>query len=147
MQKKPTVILNTNALEKAIQQLEDSLCYYISDLVQKDPGLVLQLRAAAIQAFEFTYELSWKMIKRYLELTLPNPAVVDEMSFTTLIRTACEQNLLLSDVETWKIFRKERGITSHTYDQNKAQDVFEKIPLFLKEAKFLLAKLKKRSSE
>lgn len=139
--------LDTSSLTDAINQLEISLKYYDSDVVQSDPGLILQLRAAAIQAFEFTYELSWKMLKRYLEMTAPNPAEIDEMSFPTLIRTGCEQGLLLSDVAAWKIFREERGITSHTYNQKKAKDVFEKIPLFLKDAKYLLAKLQERTTK
>ena len=36
------------------------------------------MRASAIQAFEFTYELSVRMIKRYLEQVSANPAEVDQ---------------------------------------------------------------------
>ena len=113
--------------------------YYQSDTVKVDPGLVLQLRAAAIQAFEFTYELSWKMLKRYLTLSEPNPAEVETMSFSDLIRTGSDKGLLLSDLKQWNRYRQERGITSHTYDHAKAQEIFEKIPAFLKEAKYLLS--------
>jgi nucleotidyltransferase substrate binding protein (TIGR01987 family) len=136
--------LDISSLEKAISQLEQSLAYYHSEVVQRDPGLILQLRAAAIQAFEFTYELSWKMLKRYLERAEFSPGAVDEMSFPDLIRTACEQGLLLSDLSAWLVYRKERGATSHVYDQKKAQQVFEQIPAFLAEAKFLYAKLQER---
>lgn len=57
--------LDLSSLENAIAQLEQSLSYFHSPIVQQDSGLALQLRAAAIQAFEFTYELSWKMLKRF----------------------------------------------------------------------------------
>ncbi len=131
--------LNVSALVKALSQLEQSLVYYYSDVVQQDPGLIQQLRAAAIQAFEFTYELTWKMLKRYLVLTEPNPNEVEEMSFPDLIRTGCERGLLQSELSLWKSFRQDRSVTSHTYDDSKAQEVFEHIPLFLSEAqKFLL---------
>ena len=43
--------LDTTPLKQAILQLENSLHYYHSDVVQQDDGLILQLRAAAIQAF------------------------------------------------------------------------------------------------
>jgi nucleotidyltransferase substrate binding protein (TIGR01987 family) len=112
--------------------------------IANDPGLVLQLRAAAIQAFEFTYEVSWKMLKRYLEMVAPDPQQIEEMSFTDLIRSGSEKGLLLSDVAIWKIFRQQRGATSHTYDQDKALLVFAAIPKFLTEAKFLLEKLQQR---
>lgn len=136
--------LNLSAMIKALEQLEQSLAYYYSEMVQKDPGLVRQLRAAAIQAFEFSYELSWKMIKRYLQMTEPNPNEIETLSFPDLIRTACERGLLQSDVVIWKEFRHDRSLTSHTYDDSKAQEVFENIPTFLKEAKFLLANLQDR---
>lgn len=136
--------LDLTSFESAISQLEQSLAYYHSPLVQQDSGLVLQLRAASIQAFEYTYELSWKMLKRYLEVTEPNPYEIDEMTFADLIRTGCERNLLLSDLDTWKIYRHERSITSHTYDQQKAEEVFKNIPSFLQEAKYLLAQFKSR---
>jgi nucleotidyltransferase substrate binding protein (TIGR01987 family) len=137
--------LDLSSFQSAIAQLENSLEYYYSEKVQEDPGLVLQLRAAAIQAFEFTYELSWKMLKRYLELTEPNPEEIDKMSFFDLIRTGSERALLLSEVKIWKGFRKERGTTSHTYDQKKAIVVFEQIPRFLEEAKYLFDKLHERT--
>jgi nucleotidyltransferase substrate binding protein (TIGR01987 family) len=125
-------------------QLEQSLRYYHSDIVQADPGLVLQLRAAAIQAFELTYELSWKMLKRYLKLSEANPAEIETMSFPDLIRTGCDKGLLLSDLKEWSRYRQERGITSHTYDHAKAQEIFECIPDFLKDAKYLLEQLQAR---
>ncbi len=136
--------LSLTPLENAISQLEQSLVYFHSDTVQADPGLVLQLRAAAIQAFEFTYELSWKMLKRYLSLAEPNPAEIETMSFAHLIRTGCDKGLLLSDLKQWNRYRQERGITSHTYDQAKAQEIFESIPGFLRDAKFLLAQLQSK---
>lgn len=139
--------LDLTALTKAVRQLEKSLDYYHSDQIQKDPELVLQLRAAAIQAFEFTYELSLKMIKRYLDMASGNVLKDREMSFPDLIRTACEYGLLLNDVAQWKEYRNERGTTSHTYDEEKAIEVFEEIPLFLKEAKYLLDKLQTLSKE
>lgn len=136
--------LDISSLEKAIKQLEESLRYYHSEIVQADPGLVLQLRAATIQAFEFTYELSWKMLKRFLELTEPNPQEIDSLSFADLIRIGNEKGLLLSDLRVWKVYRNEHSIISHTYDEEKAAMVFAQVPQFLKEAQYFLAQLKQR---
>ncbi len=135
--------LNTASLEKAIKRLKEALAYCASPLAQ-DEQLALHLRAAAIQAFEFTYELSLKMLKRYLSLTEPNPNIIDEFSFNEFIRKGYEKGLILSELEVWKEYRKNRGTTSHTYDEDKALEVFEQIPLFLQEAEYLLSELKKR---
>lgn len=102
------------------------------------------MRAGAIQAFKFTYELSHKMLKRYLENTEPSPDVIESMDFETLIRTGNEKGLLMSDVVIWKSYRAKRGTTSHTYNEEKAEVVFENIPLFLAEVKHLLKTLKEK---
>ena len=133
--------LDVSPLEKAIVQLEDSLNYYHSDLSKSNRNLSAQFRSAAIQAFEYTYELSWKMLKRYLEMISPNPEEIDGYSFSDLIRAGNEKGLLLSDLEKWLLFRTVRSITSHTYDEAKAEEVFKVIPVFLKDAHYLVEKL------
>ena len=139
--------LDTTSLANAIAQLKDSLEYCNKDEVKANKRLEILLRAAAIQAFEYTYELSWKMLKRYLDMSLPDPHETESISFNHLIRTGCEQGLLLSDVAQWKQFRHNRSITSHTYDQEKAIEVFAQIPAFLEEAQYLLQQLNKKASE
>ena len=139
--------LDFSAFGKAIAQLEKSMAYCASELARHDPEIFKLFRAAAIQAFEFTYELSWKMLRRYLEASLPNPAAVEEMSFPELIRTGSERGLLLSGWDVWQGYRKARGITSHTYDEARADQVFAVIPEFLDEVRHLLAQLQERSFE
>ncbi len=140
------MILDLSTFENAIKQLSDSLIQYQSDIVQENTKLQTHMRAGAIQAFEFTYELSHKMLKRYLENTEPSADVVEGMAFETLIRTGNERGLLLSDVASWRNYRAKRGTTSHTYNEEKAEVVFESIPLFLREAEYLLKVLKEKMS-
>lgn len=130
--------LDFQSLEKAIMQLEAGL-----QESQTNPESEL-LRDGVIQRFEYTYELSWKMLKRYLEAALPNPEEVDGMSFQTLIRTGSEQGLLLTGWDRWADYRKARGTTSHTYDGEKAREVFSVIPAFLQEARYLLERLSQK---
>lgn len=128
-------VLDFQSLEKAIAQLDAGLSESLS---LPDREL---LRDGVILRFEYTYELSWKMLKRYLEATLPNPEEVDGMSFQTLIRTGSEQGLLMSGWDNWVRYRKARGTTSHTYDEEKAREVFRIVPEFLREARYLLDRL------
>ncbi len=139
--------LDLTNFKKAVAQLEESMAYYRAYQSAEDPKLALLLRAAAIQTFEFTYELSWKMLKRYLVMTSPNPSEFDDMTFNNLIRRGYGQGLLLSDVAIWKHYRRERGTTSHTYNKKKANEVINSVDDFLNDAKHLLAQLEARNNE
>ena len=137
--------LDLTPLDAAIAQLEEALEYHDSDLAARDPALKLHLRAAAIQAFEFTYELSFKMVTRHLEQVSANPAQFDKMSFSAIMREAFGRGLVQSELAVWKFYRMLRGTTSHTYDASKAQTVFESVPGFLREARFLRDQLQQRN--
>lgn len=139
--------LDYSPLGNAIAQLEKSLSYAHSPAAQADPGLREQLRNSVIQCFEFTYELSWKMLKRYLEETEANPADIDVGTFQNLIRLGNERGLLRSDWRLWKTYRQARTDSSHTYDAAKAEAVFAIAPDFLAEAQALLGELTRRSAQ
>jgi nucleotidyltransferase substrate binding protein (TIGR01987 family) len=130
--------LDLTSFDKALLRLEEALQAYA---VAPDNTLY---RDATIQRFEFTYEIAHKMLKRYLEMTAPNPAAIDEMAFADMIRTGSEQGLLRSAWDKWKDYRKARGTTSHTYDEAKAMEVVAIIPDFLSEAQSLRDQLRKR---
>ena len=102
-----------------------------------------ELRDACIQRFEYTFELSWKMLARRLERDLPDARSVDAMSFRDLMRSGGERGLV-RDVDAWMVFRDKRNITSHTYNAAKAADVASVIPVFAEHAQELLAQLQAR---
>jgi nucleotidyltransferase substrate binding protein (TIGR01987 family) len=139
--------LDYTPLGNAIAQLEKSLAYAHSPAALADPGLREQLRNSVIQCFEFTYELCWKMLKRYLEETEANPADIDLGTFQNLIRLGNERGLLRTDWRQWKTYRQARTDSSHTYDAAKAEAVFSIAPDFLMEAQALLQELTRRSSQ
>lgn len=123
--------LDISPFEKAIVRLSEGLARYERDVTDE------QIRDGLIQRFEFTYELSHKMLKRYLESASATPEDYDAMPFQNLIRTGNEQGLLLGDWSHWKNYRDMRSKTSHTYNEAKALEVVAGIPAFLEEAVFL----------
>ncbi|MDP3372476.1 MAG: HI0074 family nucleotidyltransferase substrate-binding subunit [Candidatus Paracaedibacteraceae bacterium] len=137
--------LDLSSFEKAILQLDNALKTYHSEIVQTNPELLIHVRAGAIQAFEFVYELSWKLIKRYLQMSEPTSELIDQMSFPELMRTASEKGLIASDVNQWRLYREYRSTTNHTYAEDKAELIFEKLPNFLTEVQKILEKLKERN--
>jgi len=132
--------LDITPLINALARLEEGYARYLRDTSDQ------QIRDGLIQRFEFTYDLSHKMLKRYLAQSLGTAETVAQMSFPALIRTASEQGLLLGEWLDWKLYRDKRNITSHTYDEALALDVVAAIPAFIAEAAFLRDQLVQRSS-
>ena len=130
--------LDISSLENAITRLTEGLARYQRDTSDE------QIRDGLIQRFEFTYELSHKMLKRYLEATAASPEQFDSMPFADLIRTGNEQGLLRGEWPEWRAYRDMRSKTSHTYDAVKALQVVAGIPAFLAEAVFLRDQLRRR---
>lgn len=132
--------LDLSALEKALAALERGLARAVP--VPDDE----ELRDACIQRFEFTFELSWKMLKRRLEMDLPSADAVDGMSYRALMRTGAEYGLL-EDVSAWFVYRDKRNIISHTYNAAKAAQVFAVLPGFAQHARALLSALKVKGDD
>ncbi len=130
--------IDISALVRAVKRLEEGLARYQQ---HHDDD---QLRDGLIQRFEFTYELSHKMLKRYLMTQAASSQSYQQMPFSDLIRSGNEQGLLLSEWPQWRLFRDIRNKTSHTYDEDIALDVTKEIPAFLQEAQYLVAQLEKR---
>ena len=78
--------LDFSSLKKAIASLDEAVTEYKKDFHNKF------VRDASVQRFEYIYELSYKMLKRYLEMTEPSAEEIDQMSFPNLIRMGFERD-------------------------------------------------------
>ncbi|MDO4224123.1 MAG: nucleotidyltransferase substrate binding protein [Acinetobacter sp.] len=134
--------LNLSSLKLTLQLLDDALSVvnHQAWFTQQDEKVQQTLLAGVIQNFEFVYEISLKMIRRQLEQDADNPQTIDAASFRDILRMAGEKGWL-ADVEAWFHYRQMRNITSHTYDQQKAQQVYQAIATFQRDAQDLLDKL------
>ena len=129
-------LLDITPLAKALMRLVEGYDRYLLDISDT------QIRDGLIQRFEFTYEISHKMIKRNLEMTSPSPKMYDCMPFPDLIRSANEQHWLKGNWNTWKIFREMRALGTQTYLDDVANQIVKGIPDFIDEASLLLQRLK-----
>jgi nucleotidyltransferase substrate binding protein (TIGR01987 family) len=129
--------LDLTPLANAVARLAEGLAEYQANSTHT------LLRDGLVQRFEFTYEISHKMLKRHLSLIMASPDEVDSMPFGNLIRTGNEHGLLLGNWADWKHYREMRGKTSHIYDEGIALQVVEGIPGFLAEARYLLEQLQR----
>jgi len=131
-------MIDTSSLTKALQTLEVAL-----EAFARAPEDNF-IRDACIKRFEYSYELSHKLLRRYLEATEPNG--VNDLSFPKLIRLGYERALLSESWDLWEGFRDARNTTSHAYNEKKARDVLDKIPAFLKAARFLGGQIEARQT-
>jgi nucleotidyltransferase substrate binding protein (TIGR01987 family) len=139
--------LDLSALRDAVRSLEDGL-EVVSDtdwFNAQDAKVRNTLLAGVIQNFEFVYEIGIKMLKRQIEAESASPEDVDESNFRDLLRAAGEKGLV-ADVEAWFGYRKMRNITAHTYDHQKAQQVYRNTLTFIGDARALLSQLEARNA-
>jgi nucleotidyltransferase substrate binding protein (TIGR01987 family) len=129
--------LDLSSLERALASLDAA-----TERSNREPDDEL-VRDGVIQRFEYCYELCWKMLKRQLELELPTPDQADRMSFAELIREGAERGLVARP-ERWLVYRHQRNLTTHTYDEDKARTVHAAALSFLADAQDLLAALQAR---
>ena len=130
--------IDLSSLRKALDSLDNGL-----SRAEAAAGDEL-LRDGVIQRFEYTYELSWKSLKRVLEAEAGYSDEVEALPFRDVIRLAAEKGIVESP-EEWFGFREERNISSHTYDETKAVAVYGSAKRFAPVARILLARLEKRS--
>jgi nucleotidyltransferase substrate binding protein (TIGR01987 family) len=75
-----------------------------------------------IKAFEYSYELAWNTLKDYLEYQ----GILDISGSRDTIREAFKANLI-TDGNTWMEMLKSRNLTSHTYNEDTAQEIVSAI--------------------
>jgi len=130
-----SLINSVNSLLEAVD------VYHKAKSLQHDNTPVLKtLRAGVIQNFEITYEVAWKMMKRWLEKNVRDGLVSGKPQIE-LYRRAVEYGLI-SDVEDWMRFHRSRNRTSHVYGEALAVEVLAQAVLFCPFAETLLEHLK-----
>lgn len=75
-----------------------------------------------MQRFEFTYELAWKLMKLYLEFegiaTVNSPRTAFKEAFAVGI---------ITDGEVWIDMINARNLTVHTYNEQMAKEIYNKV--------------------
>ncbi len=99
--------------EKSLRFLENAMHIPTPDITQK---------AGMIQFFEICFELSWNLMKDYME----EQGFIDIRFPREVIKKAFETELIY-DGHTWLEALKNRNFTAHTYDEEMADKVIIEI--------------------
>lgn len=101
-------------LEKAVRRLKEALGEEPTEL-HKD---------ATIQRFEFTFEVAWKLMQEILRENR-----IDAYGVKSVFRESARLGLI-EDPQAWFEFLESRNLTTHTYDQDEARKIYDKIKDF-----------------
>lgn len=116
--------------KEALEEFEKVLKVEKNDIV----------RDSAIKRFELTFELSWKAAKVFLE----EYRNVRCASPQTCFRELFSQGIIDYD-ETWIEMAKWRNAAVHTYKEELAEELYEKLPVALRYFHILLERLRTQS--
>jgi len=117
--------LDISALKKAARAFENALAFAAK--VEAKPEGEREFyefesaSAAVIQHFEFSFELCWKTMKRFIEMDIGLEA--DILTRKDLFRLSAEKQLI-GDFHRWVEFQRARNRTSHVYDEEVANEVY-----------------------
>lgn len=137
--------LDISSLQKAVTSLAKALQITADKMLREKPDEdeIALMKAGVIQNFEFTYELCWKFMKRWIEINI-SAEIVDGVTRRELFRLAAE-NRLIVDVDEWMEFHRARNISSHTYEKEIAEEVYQISKALLLASGDLLARLENRN--
>ena len=102
--------------KKAILQLQDAV------ELSRQRELSNLEKQGVIQAFEFTHELAWNLLKDYLQ-DQGNQNIRGSKDAT---REAFKVELI-TDGERWMAMIQSRNLSSHTYNEHTASELVEAI--------------------
>ncbi len=95
---------------------------------------------AAIQRFEFTIELFWKLLRRILS---------DKGVYVVYPKDVLQQaykGSLIDDEAEWIVMLRDRNLTSHTYNVQLADTIYSHLPGYYKLIKKSYDQLKREYS-
>ena len=132
------------ALGDAVERLGEALALFEA---HRTDELAESMRNSVLKAFMFTYSLCRPMMERFLLSDGADPAEVEDMSLSTIVRSCNEKGVLRADWTVWRQFREARNRMSHVYSRSFAKEIVALIPDFLKEVQYLYQQLATREVE
>jgi nucleotidyltransferase substrate binding protein (TIGR01987 family) len=99
--------------KEALNRLNESL--------KEDLSKSSTILDGTIQRFEFTFELAWKLLRAILQergVSTNSPKITIKEAF---------REKLFEDGQGWIDMLEDRNLTSHTYKQDLAKEIYERI--------------------
>jgi nucleotidyltransferase substrate binding protein (TIGR01987 family) len=126
--------LDLSSLNRAISSLERSLKVAADSafMAGLDADPKDAIRAGVIQNFKVGFILCWKFMQRWLKENAGSGEILSTRK--ELFRTAARHGLI-ADPTAWFAYGDARNLTTHTYNAETAESVYETARTFIADAK------------
>ncbi|MGH2522880.1 MAG: HI0074 family nucleotidyltransferase substrate-binding subunit [Anaerolineales bacterium] len=125
--------MTANTDTPSLAAFESALARLIDALAQPKTEWT---RDASIQRFEFTVELAWKSIMRFAQRE-----GIECVSPRQAFRAAFKLGWV-DDDQVWLAMLDDRNLTSHTYNETTAEELYTRLPSYRTGLSQLLERLK-----
>lgn len=93
----------------------------LKEFVETDNGSEKD-RGAIINAYQYTFELLWKTLQKYMQQL----EMLDELGPGNVIRTAFQYNII-DNGSIYMSMLKDRNLITHTYKEDVAEEIYTRI--------------------
>lgn len=93
----------------------------LKEFVDMDEGTERD-RGAIINAYQYTFELWWKTLQKYLM----QKEIIEELGPSSTIRTAIQYEFIEDNQEYMDMLR-DRNLITHTYKEDTANYIYERV--------------------
>ena len=131
--------MNEETLQDSMESLGNALDRFGEALAHRDPDEIVM--DGTIQRFEFTFELFWKTLRRFLQRE-----GIDTASPKNTLRHAYRRGLLERE-QPWLDMLEDRNRSSHVYNAEMARAIFGRLPSHYHELRECFERLRSRGSE
>jgi nucleotidyltransferase substrate binding protein (TIGR01987 family) len=120
-------------LEQKIAQYKNAITN-LEEVLKMDFDEII--RDSAIQRFEICYEIAWKAMKQTLLFKGSDAGNSPRDIFKNAFKLS-----LIRDENIWLDILVKRNLSTHTYSEELANSLYQKLPEFLSEMKYTLQKI------
>lgn len=93
----------------------------LKEFVETDNGSEKD-RGAIINAYQYTFELLWKTLQKYMQQL----EMLDELGPGNVIRTAFQYNII-DNGSIYMSMLRNRNLITHTYKEDVAEEIYTRI--------------------
>lgn len=133
--------IKIDSLKNALETVKESISILDNNNLEH---LRTSLEDAVIKRFEYTLELSKKIMKKILKKYYDKQE--EELTVNNIFRLMYGLNFI-SNMERWRNYHEKRNNTAHEYNLEKSRKLLSLVPEFIQDIEELINNIEKNITE